>query len=49
MALFYIAFYNLIAPRMSSGRRYVDEVKSFLATRERRVAGDVPRLIQCAD
>lgn len=49
MALFYIVFYNLIAPRLSSGRRYIDEVKSFLATREQRVAGDAPGLVQCAD
>ena len=36
MAVFYILFYNLIAPRMASGRRYIQEANRFLATSERR-------------
>jgi hypothetical protein len=35
MAVFYILFYNLVAPRLASGRRYIDEARSFLASRER--------------
>jgi glycosyltransferase involved in cell wall biosynthesis len=36
MAVFYILFYNLVAPRLPSGRRYVQEANEFLASSERR-------------
>jgi hypothetical protein len=36
MAVFYILFYNLIAPRTSPGRRYIEEANRFLASSERR-------------
>jgi len=49
MALFYIAFYNLIAPRLASGRRYIDEAKSFLAARDRGTPGELSRLARCED
>lgn len=34
MAVLYIAYYNLIAPLLAPGRRYIDEANSFLATCE---------------
>ena len=34
MAVFYILFYNLVAPYMTPGRRYVGAVNSYLALRE---------------
>jgi glycosyltransferase involved in cell wall biosynthesis len=34
MAVLYIAYYNLIAPLLASGRRYIEEANSFLATCE---------------
>ena len=36
MAVFYILFYNLLAPRTSAGRRYIEEANRFLASSERR-------------
>ena len=42
MAIFYIAYYNLIAPRLASGRRYIDEANAFLATCERHVTPAAP-------
>lgn len=38
MAGFYILYYNLIAPRLPQGRRYIAEVNNFLATKRRRRA-----------
>jgi glycosyltransferase involved in cell wall biosynthesis len=36
MAGLYIFYYNLIAPRLPAGRRYIDQANASLATRERR-------------
>ena len=36
MAIFYILFYNLVAPRTASGRRYVQQANEFLARSTRR-------------
>lgn len=36
MAIFYILFYNLVAPRTAPGRRYVQQANEFLASSTRR-------------
>ena len=41
MALWYIAFFNLIKPLLPSGRRYIREVNQFLAENDSAVCDEI--------